>query len=101
MQPKKTKTSASATKRKEKQPTPNEDESQDSEAEGDDEAQALAKVVDSDAEADDAGADEEIQDFDLPGVTKDITKVSESEDSEPGVLYVCSKECIIRTRRKC
>lgn len=67
----------------------NDDEGQGSEAEGDDEAQALAKVVDSDAEADDAGPDEDIQDFELPEVSKDITKTSESDDSEPGVVYVC------------
>lgn len=88
VQPKRTKTSASAKKRKEEEPTLNDDESQGSEAEGDDEARALAKVVDSDAEADDAGPNEDIQDFELPKVSKDITKTSESDDSEPGVVYV-------------
>ncbi|KAI1167219.1 hypothetical protein F5B18DRAFT_602477 [Nemania serpens] len=88
VQPKKTKISASKTRRKEEEPTLNDDEGQGSEAEGDDEAQALAKVVDSDAEADDAGPDEDIQDFELPEVSKDITKTSESDDSEPGVVYI-------------
>ncbi|KAI1117504.1 RNA-binding domain-containing protein [Nemania sp. NC0429] len=84
----KTQTSASATRRKKAEPISNDDESQGSEDEGDDEAQALAKVIDSDAEADDAGPDEEIQDFELPEVSKDVVKASEPDDSEPGVLYI-------------
>ncbi|KAI0407033.1 hypothetical protein F4802DRAFT_555414 [Xylaria palmicola] len=85
-QPKKAKRSAAMIERKEEQPTPEDDESQASE--GDDEAQALAKVVDSDVEEDDASPDEEIKDMEIPQASKDLLKVSESDDSEPGVVYV-------------
>ncbi|RYC63060.1 hypothetical protein CHU98_g3145 [Xylaria longipes] len=82
--PKKVKRSASAIERTEEQPAID-DENQASE--GEDEARALAKVVDSDAEEDDDGPDEEIKDLELPKVPKDIAQASESDDSEPGVVY--------------
>ncbi|KAI1745362.1 RNA-binding domain-containing protein [Xylaria scruposa] len=74
--------------RKEEQPAIDEDENQASEDE--DEAQALAKVIDSDAEEeeDDDGPDEEIKDLSLPEVSKDVVKASNSDDSEPGVVYI-------------
>ncbi|KAI8956004.1 RNA-binding domain-containing protein [Xylaria longipes] len=83
--PKKVKRSASAIERTEEQPAID-DENQASE--GEDEARALAKVVDSDAEEDDDGPDEEIKDLELPKVPKDIAQASESDDSEPGVVYI-------------
>ncbi|KAI0552751.1 RNA-binding domain-containing protein [Xylaria curta] len=83
---KKAKRSTSTTERKEEQPAIDEDESQVSEDE--DEAQALAKVIDSDAEEEDDGPDEEIKDLNLPEVSKDVVKASGSDDSEPGVVYV-------------
>ncbi|KAI0806454.1 hypothetical protein GGR55DRAFT_652732 [Xylaria sp. FL0064] len=92
VQPKKSKRSASITKHKEEEePAPVDDESQASE---DDEAQALAKIVDSDDEADEgdeagnATPSDEIKDLELPKVSKKATKVSESNDSEPGVVYI-------------
>ncbi|KAI0472436.1 RNA-binding domain-containing protein [Xylaria cf. heliscus] len=84
--PKTAKRSASKPERKEEQPAVDDDESQASEVE--DEAQVLAKIVDSDAEEDDAGPDEEIKDLELPKVSKDIVKATESDDSEPGVVYI-------------
>ncbi|KAJ8113481.1 hypothetical protein ONZ43_g5145 [Nemania bipapillata] len=88
VQPKKTKRSASITKHKEEKPTSDDEKNQASEAESDDEAQALAKVVDSDAEADDVTPDEEIRDLELPKVPKDVAKASEAADTEPGVIYI-------------
>ncbi|KAI0872454.1 RNA-binding domain-containing protein [Hypoxylon argillaceum] len=86
--PKKTKRSASLKQQKEEKPAVDDDENQASEAEGDDEAQALAKVVDSDAEPDDASPDEEIKDLELPKVPTDVVKASETDDTEPGVVYI-------------
>ncbi|KAI0113772.1 RNA-binding domain-containing protein [Nemania sp. FL0031] len=88
-QPKKTKKSTPITKRKEEKPASDDEENQASEAEGDDEeAQALAKIVDSDAEADDAGPDEEIKDLELPKVPTEVAKSSSADDTEPGVIYI-------------
>ncbi|KAI0542114.1 hypothetical protein GGR58DRAFT_454032 [Xylaria digitata] len=87
VQPKKTKRSSSTTKRKEEKPAPDDDENQVSEDDND-EAQALAKIVDSDAEADDAGPDEEIKDLELPKVSSQVAKASNSDDEEPGVVYI-------------
>ncbi|KAI1291625.1 hypothetical protein F5Y03DRAFT_376320 [Xylaria venustula] len=90
VQPKKAKRPASITKRKEASPEVV-DEDQASE---NDEALALAKIVDSDddaveeEDADDATPDEEIKDLELPKVSKKVKKASESEDSEPGVVYI-------------
>ncbi|KAI1754722.1 RNA-binding domain-containing protein [Xylaria castorea] len=83
---KKSKRSTSAAEPKEEQPAVDDDENQASE--GEDEAQALAKVIDSDAEEEDDGPDEEIKDLNLPEVSKDVVKASESDDSEPGVVYI-------------
>ncbi|KAI0194849.1 RNA recognition domain-containing protein [Xylaria flabelliformis] len=85
---KKAKRSTSVAERKEEQPAIDDDENQASESE--DEAQALAKVVDSDAEEEeeDDGPEAEIKDADLPKVSKDVVKASESDDSEPGVVYI-------------
>ncbi|KAJ2984276.1 hypothetical protein NUW58_g6110 [Xylaria curta] len=85
---KKSKRSASTTERKDEKPTLGDDENEASESEGEDEAQALARVVDSDAETDDAGPDEEVKDLKLPEVSKVVVKASESDDSEPGVVYI-------------
>ncbi|RWA11553.1 hypothetical protein EKO27_g3534 [Xylaria grammica] len=87
VQPKKTKRSSSKAKREEEKPALDDDENQVSEDDND-EAQALAKIVDSDAEADDAGPDEEIKDLELPKVSKQVVNASDSGDSEPGVLYI-------------
>ncbi|KAI0445563.1 hypothetical protein F4803DRAFT_507278 [Xylaria telfairii] len=84
--PKKAKRSASIAERKEEKPAVDDDENQASE--GEDEARALAKVVDSDAEEDNAGPDEEIKDLELPKVSKQVAKSSELDDSEPGVVYI-------------
>ncbi|KAI1428802.1 hypothetical protein F5Y12DRAFT_730061 [Xylaria sp. FL1777] len=84
VQPKKIKRSASITKRKEK-PALDDDESRVSE---DDEALALAKIVDSDDEEDNTTPGEDIKDLDLPKVSKQVTKASKSDDSEPGVVYI-------------
>ncbi|KAJ3568648.1 hypothetical protein NPX13_g6349 [Xylaria arbuscula] len=89
VQSKKTKRS-SATKRQEEEEKPAIEEEED-EVSGDDEALALAKIVDSDDEADDADdamPDEEIKALELPKVSKQITKSSEPDSSEPGVVYV-------------
>ncbi|KAI1132159.1 hypothetical protein F5Y10DRAFT_6393 [Nemania abortiva] len=89
VQPKKTKKSTSIKKRKEEKPASDDEENQGSDAEGDDEeAQALAKIVDSDAEADDDGPDEEIKDLELPQVPKEVAKTSGADDTEPGVVYI-------------
>ncbi|KAI3327919.1 RNA-binding domain-containing protein [Xylariaceae sp. AK1471] len=95
IQPKKAKRSASTSKSKKKQPTIVDDEDQASEDEdknqpsvGDVEAQALAKIIDSDAEEDDTSPNEEAQDLELPKVPEKVTKPSESDDSEPGVVYI-------------
>ncbi|KAI0974964.1 hypothetical protein F4678DRAFT_458079 [Xylaria arbuscula] len=91
VQPKKTTRSASIKKRKEASPEVVDDEDQASE---NDEALALAKIVDSDDEAveeedaDDATPDEEIKDLELPKVSKKVKKASESENGEPGVVYI-------------
>ncbi|KAI0453170.1 RNA-binding domain-containing protein [Xylaria acuta] len=84
--PKNAKRSASIAERKKEQPIIDDEENQASE--GEDEAQALAKIVDSDAEEDVAGPDEEIKELELPKVSKDVVKASESDDSEPGVVYI-------------
>ncbi|KAI1825676.1 RNA-binding domain-containing protein [Xylaria intraflava] len=85
-EPKEPKRSASKKKQEEEKPAQDDDESNASES--DTEAQALAKIVDSDAEADDAGPEEEIQTLELPKVSKDVAKASDSENSEPGVVYI-------------
>ncbi|KAI0513218.1 RNA-binding domain-containing protein [Xylaria bambusicola] len=87
VKPKKAKRSSSL-KEPEEEPAIDDDEDQVS---GDDEALALAKIVDSDAEADDgddATPDEEIKGLELPKVSKQVTKSSETDNSEPGVVYV-------------
>ncbi len=86
VQPKKSKRSASITKRKEESAALGDDDNQVSE---DDEALVLAKLVDSDDEADDATPDEEIKEIELPKVSKQVTKASGSDDDGPGVVYVC------------
>ncbi|TRX97512.1 hypothetical protein FHL15_001790 [Xylaria flabelliformis] len=86
---KKVKRSTSVAERKEEQPAiDDDDENQASESE--DEAQALAKVVDSDAEEEeeDDSPEQEMKNLDLPKVSKDVVKASESNDSEPGVVYI-------------
>ncbi|KAI0426317.1 hypothetical protein F5Y09DRAFT_319307 [Xylaria sp. FL1042] len=91
VQPKKSKRSASVKKHKEENPAPVDDENQASE---EDEALALAKIVDSDDDADEGGEEddatpsEEIKDLELPKVSKRVTKASKSNDSEPGVVYI-------------
>ncbi|TGJ85370.1 hypothetical protein E0Z10_g3408 [Xylaria hypoxylon] len=87
IQPKRSKRSSSTTKRTEEKPALDDDENQISEDDND-EAQALAKIVDSDAEADDVSPDEEIKDSELPKVPNQVTKVSDSDSSEPGVVYI-------------
>ncbi|KAF2964025.1 hypothetical protein GQX73_g9546 [Xylaria multiplex] len=87
VQTKKTKRSSSSTKRKEEKPALDDDENQVSEDDND-EAQALAKIIDSDAEADDASPDEEIKDLEPPKVPSQVAKASDSNDDEPGVVYV-------------
>ncbi|KAI2642081.1 hypothetical protein GGS21DRAFT_501054 [Xylaria nigripes] len=86
VQPKDSQPSASIKKRKEEKPAQDDEENEASES--DTEAQALAKIVDSDAEADDAGPDEEIKASELPKVSKDVSKVPTSENDEPGVVYI-------------
>jgi hypothetical protein len=64
------------------------DDNENEASEGDKEAQALAKIVDSDAEEDDASPNEETQDLDLPEVPKKTAKTSEPYVGETGVVYV-------------
>ncbi|KAI1171657.1 RNA-binding domain-containing protein [Nemania sp. FL0916] len=79
----------SATKRKEEKLVSEDDENDENQpSEGEEEAQALARVVDSDAEEDDVYPDEEIKSLELPTVSKEVTKASESNDGEPGVVYI-------------
>ncbi|KAI0909099.1 hypothetical protein F4823DRAFT_452903 [Ustulina deusta] len=85
VQPKKSKRTASITKRKEESAALGDDDNQVSE---DDEALVLAKLVDSDDEADDATPDEEIKEIELPKVSKQVTKASGSDDDGPGVVYI-------------
>ncbi|KAI1815663.1 RNA-binding domain-containing protein [Poronia punctata] len=99
VQTKKTKRSASVTKSKGKKEKPApvetedvESDTQDQDAESDGEAQALANVVDSDAEEDDVDIDEDTNEeekaLDLPEVPEKTAKSSESNDDEPGVVYI-------------
>jgi nucleolar protein 15 len=92
VKPKITGRSAPITDRQEEQPTADDETLS---LDGDDEAQALANTIDSDNdeadeadEADGASPDEEIKDLELPKVPKGAAKVSESEDSESGVVYI-------------
>ncbi|KAK5629385.1 hypothetical protein RRF57_005100 [Xylaria bambusicola] len=88
VKPKKTKRPSSLKEPEEEKPATDDDEDQVS---GDDEALALAKIVDSDDEADaadDATPDGEIKNLELSKVSKQVTKSSETDSSEPGVVYL-------------
>ncbi|KAI0205470.1 RNA-binding domain-containing protein [Astrocystis sublimbata] len=78
--------SAAEPEAEEEQPVAEDDE--DQAPEGEDEAETLAKVVDSDAEEEDASPDEDITDLKIPEASKDLVKSSQSKHGETGVVYI-------------